>query len=423
MPSLLCCVLCFVMVLIVRPALSQYIADVTKFGARGDGVTDDSVAIVAAISSITSHAGGILFFPTGTYLTAPFNLTSNCELQLSNATILATTDWKTWPIIAPLPSYGRGRDFPGPRYTAFIHVVNCSNVTIRGIGGSSMNFVDARGEGWWEGKKNGTLTVTPGHLFESMWSSDIIIKEVTFLNSPFWFSHLWSSQRIHIHDMVEIAPRDSPNTDGYDPDSSSDVLIERVSVTNGDDCIAVKSGWDQFGVDYNVPSVNITFRDSVCDSGNVIAVGSEMSGGVDGVFISNITGIRGGEGLNVKSSLGRGGYVRNVVFKDSVLYNVQIALRGGDNYGDDPGPINKTLIPIISGIFIDNITAGVGATIGQAGYFLGLDGTDESKGLITGVQITNVNLGKPSKGWFCDNVTGTSFNVQPPPCPQLSPPV
>jgi polygalacturonase len=128
-------------------ATSQYVANVKQFGAKGDGITDDSNAIVAAISSITSHAGGILLFPTGSYLTSPFNLTSNCEVQLSNATLLATTDWSSWPIIQPLPSYGRGRDFPGPRYTAFIHVVNCSNVTISGIGGSSMNFVDARGAG------------------------------------------------------------------------------------------------------------------------------------------------------------------------------------------------------------------------------------------------------------------------------------
>jgi polygalacturonase len=194
---------------------SQYIADVTKFGAIGDGKTDDSSAIVAAISSITSHGEGILFFPSGSYLTVPFNLTSNCDVQLSNATLLATTNWDSWSIIAPLPSYGRGRDFPGPRYTAFIHVVNCTNVTIRGIGGSSMNFVDARGQDWWQGKKNGTLKLTPGHLFESMWSSSIHIHDVTFLNSPFWFTHLWSSQRIHIHDIVEIAPRDSPNTDGF----------------------------------------------------------------------------------------------------------------------------------------------------------------------------------------------------------------
>jgi polygalacturonase len=401
---------------------SQYIADVTKFGAIGDGKTDDSSAIVAAISSITSHNEGILFFPTGSYLTAPFNLTSNCEVQLSNATLLATTNWDSWSIIAPLPSYGRGRDFPGPRYTAFIHVVNCTNVTIRGIGGSSMNFVDARGQDWWQGKKNGTLKVTPGHLFESMWSSSIHIHDVTFLNSPFWFTHLWSSQRIHIHDLVEIAPRDSPNTDGFDPDSSSDVLIERVSVINGDDCIAIKSGWDEFGVSYGVPSTNITFRDSICDSGNVIAVGSEMSGGVDGVFVSNITGIRGGEGLNVKSSLGRGGYVRNVVFTNSVLYNVKVALRAGDNYGDDPGPIDKSLIPIISGIFIDNITAGIGATIGQAGFFLGLDNTNETKGMITGVTITNVDLGNPPLGWSCVNVTGTSYNVKPKPCSELFPP-
>ena len=38
-------------------------------------------------------------------------------------------------------------------------------------------------------------------------------------------------------------PHDSPNTDGVDPESSQDVLIENFTYEGGDDVIAIKSGW------------------------------------------------------------------------------------------------------------------------------------------------------------------------------------
>lgn len=54
--------------------------------------------------------------PKGRYLTAPFNLTSHMTLFLEKgAVIYATMKRDLWPIIPPLPSYGRGRDHSGPR--------------------------------------------------------------------------------------------------------------------------------------------------------------------------------------------------------------------------------------------------------------------------------------------------------------------
>ena len=87
---------------------APYVADVTAFGAKGDGVTRDTAAIAAAIAAVAAHGGGVLLFPTGTYLSAPLNLTSDCELRLANATLRAVADFGSWPIVAPLPATGAG---------------------------------------------------------------------------------------------------------------------------------------------------------------------------------------------------------------------------------------------------------------------------------------------------------------------------
>lgn len=407
-------------------ALAQprgFVADVTSYGAKGDGVTRDEAAIAAAVAAVAAHGGGTLLFPPGTYLTAPFNVTSDCIVLLRNATLLAAAERDAWRIVAPLPSYGRGRDFPGPRYEAFLGVHNVSRVRITGEGGADANFINGQGEPWWQGVGNGSLRLTPGHLIETMWSADVEVDGITLVDSPFWNIHLWSSARLHVHDVKVRAPGLSRNTDGVDPDSSSDVLVERMDVQNGDDCIAIKSGWDGPGVRYGVPSVNVTFRDSVCDSdagqGNCIAIGSEMSGGVSDVFISNITCKNSGTLIDVKSTLGRGGYVRRVHLQGAVITGaVKTALQISDLYGDNNGPVNATLVPLLSDVFISDVSAAATATLGAAGVFQGL-GATPAQGQITGVVLANVSLGAPAGGWKCANVSGTSAAVFPAPCKEL----
>lgn len=60
------------------------IRNVKAFGARGDGLTDDTVAIQTAINDVlASTSGGVVYFPSGTYIV--------CSLDLSNGVVASPT--------------------------------------------------------------------------------------------------------------------------------------------------------------------------------------------------------------------------------------------------------------------------------------------------------------------------------------------
>ena len=54
------------MVIFASPAMAS--TDVKTFGARGDGITDDTTAIQSCINSVNSNGGGVVYFPPGVYL-------------------------------------------------------------------------------------------------------------------------------------------------------------------------------------------------------------------------------------------------------------------------------------------------------------------------------------------------------------------
>ena len=80
---------------------------------------------------------------------------------------------------------------------------------------------------------------------------NVLIEDVTLINSPFWTVHPLLSDNVVIRnitiDNVTQAGGDSPNTDGIDPESSSNVRILDCHINVGDDCIAIKSGRDEAG--------------------------------------------------------------------------------------------------------------------------------------------------------------------------------
>jgi polygalacturonase len=101
-----------------------------------------------------------------------------------------------------------------------------------------------------------------------MWSTDIEISQLTLTNSLFWTVHPVYSRRVWAHSLRILHPTDgsAPNTDGIDPDSTSDVLIKNCYIRTGDDAIAIKSGWGEFGYEFNISSSNITIRNSIFGS-------------------------------------------------------------------------------------------------------------------------------------------------------------
>lgn len=82
-------------------------------------------------------------------------------------------------------------------------------------------------------------------------------------------------------------------------DSCSQVKIEDCYIVSGDDCVAIKSGWDEYGISFGMPSQHITIRRLTCISPTsaVIALGSEMSGGIQDVRAEDITAINSESGV------------------------------------------------------------------------------------------------------------------------------
>ncbi|BAT80840.1 polygalacturonase protein [Vigna angularis] len=391
---------------------------ITDFGGVGDGHTLNTKAFREAIYRIqrlTRVGGTLLYVPPGVYLTEPFNLTSHMTLYLAaGAVIMATQDSSNWPLIAPLPSYGRGRELPGGRYMSFMHGDGVQDVVITGENGT----IDGQGDLWWNKWRQRSLQFTRPNLVEFVNSRDIIISNVIFKNSPFWNIHPVYSSNIVVRFVTILAPRDSPNTDGIDPDSSSNVCIEDSYISTGDDLVAVKSGWDEYGIAYGLPSSNITIRRVSGSSPFAgIAVGSETSGGVENVLAEHINLYKMGIGIHIKTNSGRGGFIKNITVSHVYIEEARKGIRISGDVGDHPDDkFDPNALPLVKGVTIKNVW---GVKVLQAGLIQGVKNSP-----FTDICLYDINLRGVTEPrtppWKCSDVSGFAHQVSPWPCSELS---
>ncbi|KAK2664264.1 hypothetical protein Ddye_002838 [Dipteronia dyeriana] len=391
---------------------------IADFGGVGDGRTLNTKAFREAIYRIEHlrrRGGTLLYIPPGVYVTGSFNLTSHMTLYLARgAVIKATQDTNNWPLIPPLPSYGRGRERPGDRYMSFLHGDGLHDVVITGENGT----IDGQGDIWWNMWRQRTLQFTRPNLIEFLNSKNIIISNVIFRNSPFWNIHPVYCSHVVIRYVTILAPADSPNTDGIDPDSSSNVCIEDSYISAGDDLVALKSGWDEYGIAYGRPSSDITIRRVTGSSPYAgIAIGSETSGGVENVLAEHITLFNMGVGIHVKTNIGRGGFIRNITVSDVYMENVRKGIKIAGDVGDHPDDkYDPNALPVVKGITIKNVW---GVKVQQAGSIQGLKNSP-----FTGICLSDINLhgvtSPLSPPLKCSDVTGTAFKVNPGACSELT---
>ena len=437
-----------------RWPVRQHTFVLTDFGAVGDGVTLNTGAFERAVAAVAAAGEGELRVPAdGVFLTAPFNLTSHMTLHLErNATILGATDFALWPVLQPLPSYGRGRDYPTQgHYTSLVHGEGLADVAIVGANGT----IDGQGAAWWAAKEaddaadelwrrrqqqhgqgqgpppppvSHQLNYTRGHLVELLHSEDVLIDNVTLRNSPFWTVHPAYCDRVTARRLTILNPPHSPNTDGFDPDSSSNVLLEDAYFAVGDDGVAIKSGWDCFGTarcGVGRPAENITIRNLVVRSPTSagLCLGSEMSGGIRNVTLDGATFVGVSTGLRIKTARERGGFVEDVTARNVVLHGVHTAIQVNAFYGGENSRCaeparaacqNATLPPVVARISVSNWT---GDGVVQAADLEGL-----ADAPTTAISVRDVHLEPAILGWKCSAVSGTAAGtVKPKPCAELVP--
>lgn len=383
---------------------------VADFGAVPDNATDATAAFRAATAA--AAPGDIVVVPAGGwYATAPFNLTSGVTLRVeAGAVVRGVADQAAYPAVAPMPSYGGSRDVGRLRHHPLVWAVGAAGVRITGGG-----VIDGSGPYWWGlFKQNHSRGLTAGrpHLVEFLNCTDVEVGGVTLRNSGFWTLHPLYSRGVWVHDVTVRAPWGSPNTDGIDPDSSSDVLIERCDIACGDDHVAIKSGKDAAGLSFGMPSRNVTVRDCVLGHGMGVSIGSEVSGGVEDVLVANVTmnesRTEWGNGFLIKTAPTRGAYVRRVTYADCVLGNVtDIAMQIRTNYdGGRPPPGGPTEIRDIA---YRNLTVlyarGAGAWR-----------CDERRPCVN-VTVQNVTVSGAQPHWNCANVSGAVAGASPPGLP------
>ncbi|XP_042002104.1 probable polygalacturonase isoform X2 [Salvia splendens] len=394
-------------------------ASLTDFGGVGDGTTSNTKAFQAAIGHLGQYAeygGSMLFVPPGKWLTGSFNLTtSHFTLFLhTDAVLLASQEESEWAVIDPLPSYGRGRDTDGGRYISLIFGTNLTDVIITGDNGT----IDGQGESWWNKFHKGELQYTRPYLIEIMYSKNVQISNLTLLNSPSWNVHPIYSSNVIVQGLTILAPVNSPNTDGINPDSCTNTRIEDCYIVSGDDCIAVKSGWDQYGIAFGMPTKQLVIRRLTCISPDsaVIALGSEMSGGIEDVRAEDILAINSESGVRIKTAVGRGGYVKDIYVRGMTMKTMKWAFWMTGNYGSHPdNNYDPNAFPSIQNI---NYRDMVAENVTMAARLEGIAGDP-----FTGICISNVTIEMAKKAkkviWNCTDVEGVSSSVVPKPCDKL----
>ncbi|SFG72050.1 glycosyl hydrolase family 28 protein [Oribacterium sp. WCC10] len=345
------------------------VIDVTKspYNAVGDGKTMNTKSLQMAIDE-----AGIkdqIYFPKGVYLTGALHLHGNIEIYLDrNAVIKGTENPRDY--LPKIPSRFEGIEMLC--YSSLINMgtmdhssdLNCENVLIHGegtieSGGKilAQNIIDEEKKKLDLDKFNlskyENAETLPGRvrprLINISNAKNVRISGINLKNAASWNVHMIYSENI-ITDHCKFYSEGVWNGDGWNPDSSHDCTIFACEFSTGDDAIAIKAGKNPEGNIIGIPCKNINIFDCVSKFGHGIAIGSEISGGVENVNIWDCDMKNSSSGFEIKATKKRGGYVKGIHVRDSRFSRI---LFHSVNYNDDGESAKK--LPSLSDCSFTNV--------------------------------------------------------------------
>ena len=406
--------------------------NVCDHGADKTGQISSSGIINFLIDSLNQNEGGTIFFPAGQYLCGPIYLKSNITLLTDNgATIKFTDNFDDYlPFVQSQWEGVRVKNFASQ-----IYATGANNIAIKGDG-----HFEGNGQKWWdywyEVSRNGISDSKWQQIFKNenkdllnknayilnmkmflrppmvmfYQCKNITIEGVSFSNPPFWTIVPTYCENVTIHNITIENPGHSPNTDGIDPCSCRNVRISDSHISVGDDCIVLKSGRDEDGRDAGMPTENIAITNCTMLNGHGgVVIGSEMSGDVKRVAISNCIFEGTDRGIRLKSMRGRGGIIEdvrvsNIIMRKIVNEGIMINMR----YHQTPVEELSERTPMFQRIHFANINI-VEAEKGIAIY--GLEERNVEQLSFTDLYIEAQN---GVYGQYAQNLTFDNVRIQTP---------
>ncbi|MBD3320161.1 MAG: glycoside hydrolase family 28 protein [Chitinivibrionales bacterium] len=290
---------------------------ILDFNAKPDSETLNTEAIQRAIDFCAQEGGGTVVVPAGTYKTGTVYLRSNVRIHLQAGAVIkgstCTDDYIE----------------ESPGMAALICARDCSNIAITGSG-----IVDGCGRFFWDEyrvwkMKQGTNgdparegIIQPLRPRAVMFNrcTEIRLKDIGIRNSAMWTTHFLLCENVSVDSISVVNPPDSINTDGINPESCRNVRITNCYIATGDDCITLKAGYENSNYG---PCENIVISNCITGHGHCgVGIGSEMSGGVRHVSVSNCIFNRTYRGVRLKTRRGRGGCAEHIAVNNCVMNNV-----------------------------------------------------------------------------------------------------
>jgi|WetSurMetagenome_2_1015567.scaffolds.fasta_scaffold104480_1 polygalacturonase len=378
--------------------------NILNFGAVVNNATVlNHEAINKAILECSLQGGGRVVIPSDTFYTGPITLKSNVNLFLEEGAVLKFSTDKSLYLPFVLTRW-EGNDCYN--YHPLIYAYGETNIAISGKG-----FIDGQGskESWWSlcgSPRFGWKEGMPGQnkvgrsrlmqanedklpldkrvmseedalrpqLINIYKCNKVLIQGVTLLNSPFWVIHPLLSQNIVVDGVNMI--NDGPNGDGCDPESCKNVLIQNCFFNTGDDCIAIKSGRNNDGRKWAIPSENIIVRNCVMKNGHGgVVLGSEISGGFRNLYVEdcemdspNLDRV-----IRIKTNTCRGGIIENIYVRNIKVGQCKEAVLRIDMLYEGSEDCKRDFPPTVRHVNLENIQSQKSR---YGIYISGLEGND-----------------------------------------------
>lgn len=360
--------------------------NILDFGAKGDGIANNTKAIQKAINACT--AGGTVYIPKGIFVSGALYLKSSMTLRIEEGGVLkgSTLVEDYLPMIL--------NRFEGWELKTYASLLNAGTLNRNGTYNVKDLRITGKGTISGGGKKLGDAMIkasgirSRGRLVCLMNCQNVSLSDLTITEPPCWTIHYIYSNNVTCQNL-NIITVNIRNGDGIDPDSSTDAYIFNCTFDTGDDCIAIKSGKNPEGFFVAKPTKNVRITDCDFKRGHGISIGSEMSGGVSDVLVQDCKAGKLLHGMQIKGTKDRGGYVKNVTVTDCQL--LQITIFSAVNYNNDGEAAPQ--IPTFENFVFKNIDMSMASNAGAA---IDINGFKDPAHRLKNVTFTNIILPEQS---------------------------